>query len=102
MEIAWYSSIPLPRAFCIPPLASTSSTTNWRPTHEDLSPLDANPLMAKVRSLLCAQKQLVCCPPWGFPGLMSIASFSEKLDRLEFQLLYVSRYTLRLLCCDGG
>lgn len=70
--------------FCIASLVSASSTTNLGLTHRGWSPLDADPLMAKVRSLLCAQEQLFHCTPWGFPGLMPTPSLSEKLGRLGF------------------
>lgn len=48
--MACYSPFPLPRVFCTPSLASASSPFNLGPTHRDQSPLDANPLMVKVRS----------------------------------------------------
>lgn len=79
VEMACYSPFPLPRVFCVTSLASASATTNLSPTHGHWSHLDADPLVAKSRSLLFAQEQLVRCLSWGFLRLMTTASLSEKL-----------------------
>lgn len=57
VEMAYCRPFPLPRVFfCVTSLASASSTTNLSPAHRGWSPLDADPLVAKGRSLLCAQE----------------------------------------------
>lgn len=77
--MACYSPFPLPGVFCVNSLDSASTTTNLGPTHRNWSHLDADPLVAKTRSLLFAQEQLVRCLSWDFLRLMTTASLSEKL-----------------------
>lgn len=54
VEMACYSLFSLPRVFCVTSLASASATTNLSPTHRHWSHFDADPLVAKSKSLLFA------------------------------------------------
>lgn len=57
VEMAYCSPFPLPTVFFyVTFLASTSSTTNLNPTYRGWSPMGADSLVAKGRSLLCAQE----------------------------------------------